>query len=60
MATQEPNATKAEALKAEGNALHAAREYAKAHAKYTEAISADDKNAVLYANRAACSLELRE
>ncbi|TCD68807.1 hypothetical protein EIP91_009674 [Steccherinum ochraceum] len=45
-------------LKNEGNALFARRDYRAAHHKYTLAINEDDNNAVLYANRAACSHHL--
>ena len=61
MATsQDVTKVRAEALKAEGNALHLARKYKQAYAKYSEAIEVDDKNAILYANRAASSLEMEE
>lgn len=42
-------------LKDEGNELFRKQDYVGALAKYTEAIALDDKNAVLYANRAACN-----
>ncbi|KAG1733916.1 uncharacterized protein EDB91DRAFT_1148001 [Suillus paluster] len=45
-------------LKDEGNELFKKQDYVGAFAKYTEAIALDDKNAVLYANRAACSYGL--
>ncbi|KAF9817440.1 hypothetical protein IEO21_03397 [Rhodonia placenta] len=45
-------------LKEEGNALFCKHEYAAAHQKYSDALAHDDKNAVLYSNRAACSLGL--
>lgn len=60
MASQDEAKARAEALKAEGNALHLARKYKEAYAKYSEAIESDDQNAILYANRAASSLELRQ
>ncbi|KAG1791237.1 uncharacterized protein HD556DRAFT_1386844 [Suillus plorans] len=41
-------------LKDEGNDFFRKQDYVGALAKYTEAIALDDKNAVLYANRAAC------
>lgn len=59
MASQDAK-TRAEALKAEGNALYVSRKYKEAQAKYTEAIEVDGENAILYANRAAASLELQE
>ena len=46
---------KAEQLKNEGNDLFVKKDYAAACKKYTEAIALDDKNAVLYCNRAAAS-----
>lgn len=46
----------AQQLKAEGNALFVKSQFLFAHRKYTEAIRHDDKNAILYANRAACAL----
>lgn len=58
--SQDDIKARAEAFKAEGNALHLARKYKQAYAKYSEAIELDDKNAVLYANRAASSIELKE
>lgn len=50
----------AERLKAEGNALFVKKDYKRAHLKYSEAIKVDDNNAILYANRAACSQFLRK
>jgi hypothetical protein len=55
--TQKDQATR---LKEEGNALFTQKDYALASVKYTEAIMVDDKNAVLYANRAACRLATRQ
>ena len=49
---------KAAQLKAEGNALYVAKDFALATVKYTEAIALDGKNAILFANRAACRLAL--
>ena len=43
-------------LKDEGNKLYAQKNYPEAYKKYTSAIAEDPNNAVLYANRAACSL----
>lgn len=42
-------------LEEEGSALSSNRNYPAAYKKYTNAIQYDDKNAVPYANRAACS-----
>ena len=47
-----------ERLKGEGNALFAKDDFTGAYEKYTEALKHDDKNAVLYCNRAACCLRL--
>lgn len=38
--------------------LYVAKDYAATYGKYSEAIEIDSKNAVLYANRAACSLAI--
>ncbi|KAJ3325907.1 hypothetical protein HDV06_002292 [Boothiomyces sp. JEL0866] len=43
----------AEELKGQGNKLLASKNFAEAIVKYTEAIEADDTNAVYYSNRAA-------
>lgn len=53
-----PNASEADRLKAEGNALFAKKNFKGAYKKYTEALKHDDKNPILYSNRAACSLGL--
>jgi hypothetical protein len=50
---------KAAKLKEEGNKLFVEKDFARAAAKYAEAIAEDGTNAVLYANRAACHLALR-
>jgi hypothetical protein len=48
-------------LKEEGNKLFTAGKFAEAKEKYTEAIATEaGENAVLYSNRAACSLSLKE
>lgn len=60
MASTEETKRAAEAMKAEANVLFQSRKFKEAHAKYSEAIALDDTNAVLFANRAACSLELQE
>lgn len=55
------NATlKAEKLKLEANALHQQRQYQAAYHKYTEAIEYAPENAILYANRAASGLAMKE
>ena len=41
-------------LKDEGNVLFGKQDYLGASQKYGQAIALDDKNAVLYSNRAAC------
>ncbi|KAF8176592.1 hypothetical protein K438DRAFT_1727120 [Mycena galopus ATCC 62051] len=50
-------------LKAQGNALFGAKDFAEAEKKYTGAIEASDDDgkalAVLYANRAACRLSMK-
>ncbi|RPD81621.1 hypothetical protein L226DRAFT_606904 [Lentinus tigrinus ALCF2SS1-7] len=48
----------AERLKAEGNALFLKHDFSAAYEKYTEALKYDASNAILYCNRAACSLGL--
>jgi tetratricopeptide (TPR) repeat protein len=47
-------------LKEEGNKLFTAGKFTEAREKYTEAISKDEQNAALFANRAACALNLKE
>ena len=53
-----PSSSQADSLKAEGNALFGQGDLAGAYEKYTEALKHDDKNAILYSNRAACCLGL--
>lgn len=53
----EPTSTE---LKDLGNELFKKQDYLGAIIKYTEAIALDDKNAVLYANRAACNHALNK
>ncbi|KAI0757372.1 hypothetical protein C8Q80DRAFT_1282310 [Daedaleopsis nitida] len=48
----------AERLKLEGNELFKRNAFSQAYQKYSEAIEHDNKNAVLYCNRAACALGL--
>ncbi|KAG6374417.1 hypothetical protein JVT61DRAFT_4454 [Boletus reticuloceps] len=47
--------TAAAQLKEQGNALFIKKDFVRAHDKYTEAIAIDGRNAVLHANRSACS-----
>ncbi|KAI9574036.1 hypothetical protein HD554DRAFT_583804 [Boletus coccyginus] len=47
-------------LKDEGNALFVKKDFVRAHDKYSEAIAIDDQNAVLYANRSACSFGMNK
>lgn len=49
-----------EQLKVEGNAFHSQGDYAQARSKYSDAIKLDDGNAVLYANRAATYIALKQ
>jgi tetratricopeptide (TPR) repeat protein len=46
-------------LKEEGNQFFAAKKYRSALAKYTQAIELDGTNAILYANRAQCEIQLK-
>jgi hypothetical protein len=48
-----PSPPQADRLKAEGNALFVKKDFAGAYKKHTEALAYDDKNAILYSNRAA-------
>lgn len=50
--------SQADRLRANGNALFVKKDFKGAYKTYTEALKLDDKNAVLYSNRAACSLGL--
>lgn len=47
-------------LKAEGNALHVKGDHSAARSKYSQAIDLDPDNAILYANRAATYLALKQ
>jgi hypothetical protein len=53
-----PRVSQTECLKAEGNALFVKKNFKGAYKKYTEALKHDEKNPILYSNRAACSLGL--
>ena len=52
--------TSVDKVKAEGDGFFANRQYRKAYAKYSEAIKLDGQSAVLYANRAASALSMKE
>ncbi|KAM5536003.1 hypothetical protein V8D89_010261 [Ganoderma adspersum] len=54
------NKTRAEQLKADGNALYVRNDFSAARSKYTQAIKLDDNNAVLYSNRAATYIALKQ
>ena len=49
-----------EQLKAEGNTFHGKGDYEKARSKYSDAIMLDGENPVLYANRAATYISLKQ
>ena len=51
---------RAENLKNEGNSLFQKGQFKAAYRKYTDAIKEDGKNAIYFANRAACSLSMKE
>ncbi|KAL0575570.1 hypothetical protein V5O48_006414 [Marasmius crinis-equi] len=51
---------RAKKLKDEGNAFFSQKDYQSASTKYTEAIALDKSNPVLYANRSACRLHLKQ
>ncbi|KAF5378219.1 hypothetical protein D9757_009179 [Collybiopsis confluens] len=53
------DAERAEKLKEEGNQLFSKKNYVSAAAKYSEALQIGGDNAVLYSNRAACRLNLK-
>ena len=57
-ATGSSSSSLSEQLKAEGNTLYCERNFRGAYEKYTQALLHEDKNAILYSNRAACSLGL--
>ncbi|KAJ7361328.1 hypothetical protein DFH08DRAFT_768216 [Mycena albidolilacea] len=57
---QSSSEDRAQRLKVQGNAFHEKGEYQAAYEKYSEAIKEDPENAVLYANRAATSLSMKE
>ncbi|KAK7045992.1 hypothetical protein VNI00_006987 [Paramarasmius palmivorus] len=50
----------AEKLKEEGSTLFSKQKYGPAAKKYTEAIAIDNANPILYANRSACRLKLKQ
>jgi hypothetical protein len=51
---------KVDKLKTEADGFFVRKQYKKAYFKYSEAIKLDGKNAVLYANRAASALSMKE
>ena len=52
--------SKAAQLKDEGNKFFSQQDYVQAFIKYSDAIAKDSTNAVLFANRAACSLAMKK
>ena len=56
--SQSTMSSQADQLKAEGNALFAKKKFTAAYKKYSDALEHDDKNPILYSNRAACCLNL--
>lgn len=52
--------SKVQQLKVDGNKLFSQQDFKGAYAKYSDAIAEDGANAVLYANRAACNIGLKE
>jgi hypothetical protein len=54
------NNSKAAQLKDEGNKSFSQKDYVQAFVKYSDAIAEDATNAVLFANRAACSLAMKK
>lgn len=58
-AVSEPN-QKSDGLKAQGNALHGKGLFEQAYKQYTEAIKEDPNNPILYANRAATCLAMKQ
>lgn len=52
------DSSEAARFKAEGNSLFQKQQFAAAYEKYTQAIKHDNQNAILFSNRAACSLGL--
>jgi len=47
-------------FKAEGDSFFVQKQFKKAYSKYSEAIKLDGSNAILYANRAASALSMKE
>ncbi|THU98406.1 TPR-like protein [Dendrothele bispora CBS 962.96] len=54
------DSTRVQRLKDEGNALHSAKKFSAAVAKYSEALKIDGSNALIFANRAACLLAMKQ
>lgn len=56
-----PNpSTPADRLKAQGNALYLAGKHKEAYSLFSEGIKLNPQNAILWANRAATSLAMKE
>ena len=47
-------------LKDEGNSLFTNKHYSEAFSKYSEALDKGGPNPIIYANRAACRLNMKE
>ncbi len=54
------NSQLAASLKDAGNRLFTQKNYQAAHEEYTKAIALDPQNAILWANRSACHLSLKQ
>ena len=52
--------SKSAQLKEEGNKFFSQQDYVQAFIKYSDAITMDSSNAVLFANRAACNLAMKK
>lgn len=60
MASQDDVKARAAAVKADADKLHSATKYDLAYAEYTKAIEIDDKDAVLYVDRAVSSSKMKK
>ncbi|KAF9041929.1 TPR-like protein [Hymenopellis radicata] len=58
--TDTDNSQLAASLKEAGNRLFTQKDYKAAHEQYTKAIALDPQNAILWANRSACHLALKQ